>query len=262
MPLYNPASSGSALTVKEVDGAPSDAATTTIEFPNGTLGIAAHVATYTPSAAGTTIVTKDEGSTLSSGVTTLDFVGAGVTASGAGATTTVTIPSGGGLAQSFIGTNSIGGTWGGVTGKREYMKKITLAATSHFQSIDVYVRPNTDNIIGLHVAILSDSAGAPNLLIAANPSPSGGIYLSNSSSMPGAGRWLTRPIAATLAAGDYWLAIMFDTAITDLANDGSSGTNDQFFTSSLNTISGAYPTAFAITSTSTPIYSIRASILA
>lgn len=95
MPLYGPASAGSALTVKEVDGAPSDAATTTIEFPNGTLGIAAHVATYTPSAAGTTIITKDEGSTLSSSVTTLDFVGAGVVASGAGATTTVTIAGGG-----------------------------------------------------------------------------------------------------------------------------------------------------------------------
>jgi hypothetical protein len=44
---------------------------------------------------GSTITTKDEGSTLSSTVTTLDFVGAGVTASGAGATTTVTIPSNG-----------------------------------------------------------------------------------------------------------------------------------------------------------------------
>ena len=43
---------------------------------------------------GTTITTKDEGSTLSTGVTTLDFVGAGVTASGAGATATVTIPGG------------------------------------------------------------------------------------------------------------------------------------------------------------------------
>jgi hypothetical protein len=40
---------------------------------------------------GATITTKDEGSTLSSSVTTLDFVGAGVTASGAGATTTITI---------------------------------------------------------------------------------------------------------------------------------------------------------------------------
>jgi hypothetical protein len=44
---------------------------------------------------GTTITTQDEGVTLSSAVTTLNFVGAGVTASGAGATTTVTIPAGG-----------------------------------------------------------------------------------------------------------------------------------------------------------------------
>jgi hypothetical protein len=44
---------------------------------------------------GSTIITKDEGSTLSSSVTTLDFVGAGVTASGSGATTTVTVAGGG-----------------------------------------------------------------------------------------------------------------------------------------------------------------------
>jgi hypothetical protein len=41
---------------------------------------------------GGTITTQDEGSTLSTTVTTLNFVGAGVTASGSGATTTVTIP--------------------------------------------------------------------------------------------------------------------------------------------------------------------------
>jgi hypothetical protein len=41
------------------------------------------------------LTTKDEGSTLSTGVTILDFVGAGVVASGAGATTTITIGGGG-----------------------------------------------------------------------------------------------------------------------------------------------------------------------
>lgn len=44
---------------------------------------------------GGSMTTKDEGSTLSTTVTALDFVGAGVTASGAGATTTITIPGGG-----------------------------------------------------------------------------------------------------------------------------------------------------------------------
>jgi hypothetical protein len=44
---------------------------------------------------GSTIIVKDEGSTLSTDATTLDFVGAGVTASGTGATKTITIPGGG-----------------------------------------------------------------------------------------------------------------------------------------------------------------------
>ena len=42
------ASGGGGLTVEEVDGSPTDSAVTKIVFPNGTLGIASHVATYTP----------------------------------------------------------------------------------------------------------------------------------------------------------------------------------------------------------------------
>lgn len=45
-------SGGSALTVEEVDGGPTDSAVTKIKFPNGTLAIASHEATYTPAAAG------------------------------------------------------------------------------------------------------------------------------------------------------------------------------------------------------------------
>lgn len=45
------AAGGSPLTVEEVDGSPTDSAITKIVFPNGTLGIASHVATYTPTAA-------------------------------------------------------------------------------------------------------------------------------------------------------------------------------------------------------------------
>jgi len=41
---------GSALTVEEADGTPTDSAITKIVFPNGTLEIVAHVATYTPGA--------------------------------------------------------------------------------------------------------------------------------------------------------------------------------------------------------------------
>jgi hypothetical protein len=43
---------GASLTVEEVDGSPTDSAVTKIVFPNGTLGIASHVATYTPAGGG------------------------------------------------------------------------------------------------------------------------------------------------------------------------------------------------------------------
>lgn len=57
---------GVPLTVEEVDASPSDSAVTKIVFPNGTLGIASHVATYTPVAAGAgalVYITKQTAST-------------------------------------------------------------------------------------------------------------------------------------------------------------------------------------------------------
>lgn len=52
---------------------------------------------YPPSSSGATITTQEEGVNLSTTVNTLNFTGAGATASGAGATTTIDIP--GGLTQ-------------------------------------------------------------------------------------------------------------------------------------------------------------------
>lgn len=43
---------GGSLTVEEVDGSPTDSAVTKIVFPNSTLAIASHVATYTPAGGG------------------------------------------------------------------------------------------------------------------------------------------------------------------------------------------------------------------
>lgn len=49
-----------------------------------------------PEGGSATIITQDEGVQLSAAVTTLNFTGAGVTASGAGTTTTINVPGGGG----------------------------------------------------------------------------------------------------------------------------------------------------------------------
>lgn len=45
---WNAAHTGSNLTVEESDGNPTDSAVTKIIFPNGTLTIVAHEATFTP----------------------------------------------------------------------------------------------------------------------------------------------------------------------------------------------------------------------
>jgi hypothetical protein len=47
-----PAGGGGSLTVEEVDGSPTDSAVTKLIFPNGTLSIASHEATYTPAGGG------------------------------------------------------------------------------------------------------------------------------------------------------------------------------------------------------------------
>ncbi len=60
---------------------------------------------------GTTITTQDEGVTLSTTVDTLNFTGAGVTASGAGNITTINIPGGGGV-TSVSGTAPVASSGG------------------------------------------------------------------------------------------------------------------------------------------------------
>lgn len=96
------AGTGIALALTDTDG---DG-----EFDTATI---VNTGTSSGGGGGTTITTKDEGSTLSTGVTTLDFVGAGVTASGAGATTTITIAGGsGGGHRDPLDQYTLDGTYG------------------------------------------------------------------------------------------------------------------------------------------------------
>lgn len=71
--------------------------------PNNTTTFLRGDGTFATPVSSATITTQDEGTPLSTTVTTLNFTGAGVTASGAGATTTINIPGGAG---SFAVTNA------------------------------------------------------------------------------------------------------------------------------------------------------------
>lgn len=64
----NASGGGASLTVEEIDGSPTDSAVTKIKFPNGTLSIASHEATYTPATSApssATYITQTHDSTLS-----------------------------------------------------------------------------------------------------------------------------------------------------------------------------------------------------
>jgi hypothetical protein len=86
----------------------------TTNVAGGTLGSTTITFSQFTGGGGTTITTKDEGSTLSSTVTTLDFTGAGVTASGGGATTTIDIPGGSG-ALTLLSSNVLGSAAADIT---------------------------------------------------------------------------------------------------------------------------------------------------
>ena len=68
---------------------------------------------WTAPGGGSSLTVQDEGSALSTAASTINFVGAGVTATGTGATKTITIPGGTGANQSLDTTDSV--TFAGVT---------------------------------------------------------------------------------------------------------------------------------------------------
>jgi hypothetical protein len=132
--------------------------------------------------------------------------------------------------------------------------------TTYFQSIEVHLRPHVDNVTALIVTICADNSNAPGQLIAFNAmSLSGGLYLNNSSTVDANARWLSTPMTPTLVAGDYWIGFMGQNGNIAVAYDATG--SDQYFTASVMAATGAYPSAWAIT-TSANKYSIRASVFA
>lgn len=166
---------------------------------------------------------------------------------------------GGGLTQSFTGYNTVGATWTATVANREWAKPITLAATSHFRSVDVHVRPNADSTGGgFRVGLLTDIAGVPGLLIAEGTLLGNQLFSGATSGFPGTGRWISIAIGPTVAAGNYWIVWDFSGVVLDIANDTSGG-GDVRWDLGFDGFSGGHT---ALTQTTTAIrHSVRASIL-
>lgn len=150
-------------------------------------------------AAGNSLVISDEGSPLASIAASLDFVGAGVTASGTGAAKTITIPGGSGQAPWFLSPDhgivpfdAVGLSVG--TSNHAWYAPATLQAGATITGVSLNVNTQSGNIcVGLY-----DSAGER-------------VATSGSVACPAVGISTVSFTAGYVAsAGRYYLAIAAD----------------------------------------------------
>jgi hypothetical protein len=205
------------------------------------------------------VVVQDEGTPLATTGTTLNFVGAGVAATGSGATKTITIAGGGSLTTSYLGYNTVGGTAAAAAQGTNFMKPITPGSDVLLLSVEVYFISNTEGVNPkIYAAVLSDNAGAPYLALRsgfAEPlvdTTNGGGGL--------VARWFGPPIAPVLLTSgtQYWLQVGYTAGgnYLNFYRDGSG--NDRSAAAS-----GLYGDAgFHTVTTLTDRYSIRALCLA
>jgi hypothetical protein len=161
---------------------------------------------------GSAITVDDEGTPLATAATTLDFVGAGVTASGTGATKTITIPGGGGFTAAYLGYNTIGASSESVTGLNMYCKSITTTGAVEAVSVSFYGHQNgTDNVTGFLAGIWNDNSGVVGQLLAAGGLPTTSVYLHDAAGSAGTDRWFHFPVSYPLAASTtYWMGFLRD----------------------------------------------------
>lgn len=215
------AGTGTVTTVEEVDGSPTDSAITKIVFPNGTLSIVSHVATYTPS--------------------------------------------GSGLAHSYVGYNTVGGTTESVVDKTIYAKPFTPASSGLLLSVGFHMKWQEDYTYAGWVGCWADNSGSPGDLIATNrgfgiPQALVGIDLHHSAE---ADQWLDIPLTSYLTGStQYWIG--FQMARTDstgtqpLVYYDTSGSDKSATRSNVIAVNGQNGPSWSST---TKKYSIRGDFL-
>ncbi len=175
------------------------------------------------SAPSTTITTQDEGVTLSATVNTLNFVGAGVVASGAGATTTVTISgapagsAGGSLAGTYPNPtiNGVGATVvrstnaAFATGVTWTWTAAEFDPSSIFDGTSTITIPSTGRYLVLYSGIFTT-----NTATVAGVYKNGVQVLSQVSIAFGSNSMISGSALLSLAAGDALTVVTVGTSIT------------------------------------------------
>ena len=195
----------------------------------------------------TTITVQDEGSALSTAATTLNFVGAGVTASGTGATKTITIAGGGGgSSASFTSLtlrNAANDGAAVLNGSQANFTLVTEGTTTAFTAAGgahslivsvggVVQKPNTGTgtpaegyaLDGSTIKFGANLSSAPNFIICQSTATSVGTPSNNviteaqlNANAPTNDYVLTAD--STVAAGFKWAAVAAGTALANEATD-------------------------------------------
>jgi hypothetical protein len=136
-------------------------------------------------------------------------------------------------------------------------KRVTLASSGTLASVGMYMQGNASNVISFGASVMTDSASAPSLVIAACLPSSGTAAATLSGFLSASPRWIDIPIGAFLATGTYWIVFITGNGAT-VYFDGS-GTD---VTAPSLTTTGFTGDAALITYTAgTSQFSLRGSVL-
>lgn len=167
---------------------------------------------------------------------------------------------GGTGAHSYLGYNTIGGTWETATAGnnyKRYFKKITVPSDGFLASIGIHVRQhNTNSTVEVQAALLTDSSNRPTDIIAIHTGSNDPVgFLIG---VTDEAQWLHIPIARWITAGDYWIGVQFYASAADFQIAYDTGGSDR-----VHTPSGLYMFGHAgeATTDSTFKYSIRADFI-
>lgn len=158
--------------------------------------------------------------------------------------------------HSYIGYNTVGASHGGVTQYAVLCKKVVLAAAGLVASIGAYFEETGDHVNSLSVALFTDNANKPNILLGHSVNPPTSVFPGQQGSLTVHPGWRHVPLGLWVPAGTYWLGIQ-DTGPNPMELFYDTGGSDQTWTAG-----GAWFTdAPASPSDSTFKYSIRADLI-
>lgn len=125
---------------------------------------------------------------------------------------------GGGVTIDELGTTTVGGNWEAFTTSRIYMKKVTVSNAGRVLSLAAYLKGDGSGVRSYRVGLWTDATGSPGTIIGWTDGNGLHLYMDTT------GRWIEMPLAATVAAADYWIGLqaISDTNFSiDYATSGS-----------------------------------------